>query len=1027
MKSITKFSKQLHKEYDKLLAMIAVIIVILNTITVPRPIEAQITTTPAPSGQTHPANTTTNTTTKTNVTVTTTSNIYGPQLIQFSESVVGECYPWLVMEHSILNLPTGVIYPGIGGDSAISVYCGNDYFAVRGANGVYVFRMDIGSLYKTVFLSDTLIFVDFKHDTVAVYDASNNVVFASNVKTNSDVAIKLSVAPLRISFDIVNGLPVIVYSVGSAGNASYVVATPGGEIQLPYVGYGAMAIRGDTVYVEANGIRLIKIDALALTYREADYIPLPFRVTNTLAVYDKYLLASSYGVLVLIEVEPSSPSYKTFRIIGEARITPVGYFVPQTSTTYVILSDRIEPVPGYAVAVFGNVAAFTNIVVSNETVQPVLWPFRTTVFVVTKELRGVMYSGSHAIAVDLPPGRYSLPRGVAIRIGTKMLLLDSDIVTYPELTQAPADIGPIPSVAYYVAEFPSKYLPVDVIDGVKAIYVGGGYAVLIRDRDAVVYGPYGATATILGTWMFGGVGDCVVLYDGNLRLYDFAGNSLTNYLYYVPFTPNYITCLHINGAYIVEIYVGTVKYVVGPKNSTAEVSDVPRYRDSEGLEIMMTVPAKLSMDGFAYGLPTDAQDIYINKYRAAWGVQNNVYILSIPDKAVFTLINAPPNKTFYPLEDYLLMYSPSSRTVEVLPYKAWFVGGCYIDLTTDSDADVYVNYKFFGTGSMRIYVPCNSVANIRSVKPYHKPAEATVQVIKPVSLELHPTPMIATVVLDVIAPKNLTISAVAIKIDDTQMLWNIGEAKQFLAKPYAFEILEFRPADVCEHYSFNQTFVEGNNKLTITCRLTAAVLAVYSRVPASVKVFAAGVDIETGIPLRMVDLVPNEIGYISVSPGSYTIISEPGPGLQGYTRRIINVTIPDLRVVVLDVTPAQYGKLVVEATVPTASIEVYSETGTVATGVGMLEISLPPGTYTVRAAAPNYRPFISSVEVQPGEVTTVTAVLIPLTQPAPPTQPPFWQRIEFQVSAAAATVAAAVFALWFRRRKKKEVPEAEVS
>jgi len=1020
MNPTIKISNQLIKGYDKLLTMVAVIIMLLGTITIPKPIEAQITTTPTP-----PTTATTNITAPTtNVTFTTTP--YGPQLIRFNEIVIGMCYPWLVMEHSVLNLPTGTLYPGIGGDSAISVYCGDNYFAVRGANGVYVFRMDTGNLYKTVFLSDTLKFVDFKHDAIALYDVTNNVVFVSNVKSDSDVAIKLSATPIRISFDIVNGLPVVAYSTGSTGSATYIVATPGGEVTLPYAGYGAVVIRGNIVYLEANGIKIVNIDPITLTYREVDYLPLPFRVTDILSAYDRFLLASSYGVLVLIDVEQSSLTYKSFRVVGEARITPVGYYVPQTATTYVILpNNKIEPVPGYAVALFGSAAAFTNIIVNNATLQPVLWPFRTSVLVVTKELRGVMYSGTHAIAIDLPPGRYSLPRGTTIRIGTKMLLLDSDIVTYPELTPASADVGPIPSVSYYVAEFPTRYLPVDVISGVKAIYVGGGYAVMIRDRDAIVYGPYGATATILGTWMFGGVGDCVVLYDGNLRLYDFAGNSLTNYLYYVPFTPNYVTCLHVDDTYIVEIYIGAIKYIVGPKNSTAEVSDVPRYRDSKGLEVIMTVPSKLSMSGFDFGLPTEAQDIYINKHRASWRVQSNVYILSIPDKAVFTLVNAPANKTFYPLEDYLLMYDRSSRTVEVLPYKAWFVGGCYIDLTTDSNANVYVNYKLFGVGSMRIYVQCNTTVDIETVKPHHKPARATVQVVKPVSLELHPTPIIANVILDVVAPKNLTISAVVVKIDGTQIMWSVGETRQFLSKSYTIEIIEFRPVDVCEHYSVNQTFTEGNNKLTISCRLTAAVLVLSSRVPTTVKIFATGVDIETGVPIRMVDLMPDAISYIPVTPGSYTIVSEPS--LQGYVRRIINVTIPDLRVVALDVTPAQYGKLIVEATVPTATIEVYSEAGTVATGVGRLEISLPSGTYVVRATAQNYKPFITSVEVHPGEATTVTAVLIPIApEPTQPTQPPFWQRIEFQISAAVAVIAVAVFALWFRRKQRKAVPETEV-
>jgi len=952
----------------------------------------------------------------------------GPQMIQFSEPAVGVCYPWLVLEHIIINLPTGTPYSGIGGDSAVAVYCGDDYFAVRGTSGVYVFRMNTGTLYRAVFLSGALRFVDFKHDYLAVYDTNNGVVYVSNIKADSDVAIRLSSEPMQISFDVVDGLPIVVYSTGAPGSATYVLASPGGELQLGYVGTGAVAIAGDTVYLESGGIRVLRVTSTS--YREVDFIPLPFRITSIPALFGGLMVVESYGVLAVVDVNPLSSTYKTFRVIGEAVITPVGYYVPKTDTSYVVLSNRFEPVPGYAVGVFGDVAAFTNMAVSNgSSTTSVLYPFRTTVFITTTELRGVLYSGKHAIAVTLPPGRYVLPRGTALSIGAKVVLLNSDILTYPEPARTSAEANVVPAVTYYTAEFPVKYVPLDTISNARGVYTGNGYALIIRDTDAVVYGPYGALATIPGIWFFGGIGDCVVLYDGNLRLYDFAGNPITSYLYYVPFVPDYVTCVRSGSDYLIEMYVGSIKYTMGPKGSTADTADIPRYRDPGGFEVIFTVPPRISAGWFALGLPQDASDIHINKLRAVWRTASGVYILSAPDGAIFVLVNAPASRTFYPLEDYVLMYDPSRGIVEVLPYKSWFVGGCYIDLVTDSDADVYVNNKYFGTGSTRIYMPCGSVANVKAVKPYHKPAESSVRVQKPTTLTLYPTPIIANVVLDVIAPKNLTISAVVLRIDGVQTVWSVGEVKQLLAKPYSIEVVEFKPADICRHYAFNYTFAEGDNRLTITCELTSPVLALQSSVPAVVKVYTAGVDVETGVPLSVAELTPNTIRYAAVSPGSYTVVSEPAPGLQGYVRKIINVTIPDVRVVLLDVTPAQYGRLIVEATVPTAMIEVYSEESTI-TGIGRLEAMLPPGTYFVRVTAPNYRPYMATVEVKPGEATTVTAVLLPMqTTPVPQqeSRPSLWGSAEFQIIAIVASVAAAAFALWFRRRRKeKEVPETEV-
>jgi len=945
------------------------------------------------------------------------------QPIQFNQFIVGACYPWLVLEHQIINMPTGMVYPGVGGDSALAVYCGNEYFAVKGANGIYIFRMDTGSMYRMVSITSNSSFIGFKHDNVGVYDAINNVVYVLDVKSGIDTPIKVSNATLQMDFDIINGIPVVVYVANVNNSNVYYVATPGSTLVLPYSGR-SISIYGDTIYLEDNGLRVLKITLTPqISVREIDYIPVPFPITRIEGLMSgRYLVLSSNGVKVLFDI-----SSKTLKYLGIVMITPIGYYIPQATTTYVILNDRLEPVPGYATVLFGDLGAFTNIINEDGSVVPFLYGFRTSILITNTPISGALYSGNYVLAVNLPAGTYKLPRSAVLKIGTDSIVLDKDITTYPQVSQSTPTPITTSSVKYYTVNFPSNYVPIDRVENAKGIYVGAERAIVITNTEAIIYNTFGISARIPGTWKYAGIGSCVVLYDGsNLRLYDFAGNPITNYVYPIP-APDFMTCGKVNGAYYVELYSYNVKTVIAPDGVKTEYISTPTYVDAVSqLTLVKSDPPLLTIGGFTYGLPSSSFDIRINGYVASWRDEDKLYVLSIKDSAVYVALNVPTSKTFYPMGDYVFMLDRDTGILEILPYKSWFISGCSITVNTDNDATVIVNGKAVGVGTTTVYVPCDATVNVTVSKQYYRSVSKQVIVNKPIYLDLHPEPIISNVVLNVITPRNLTVSTVVLRIDNDIVVWNVGTTKQFLSKPYNISVIEFRPLDVCVHYDFSKTFVEGSDTLNIECQLTVPVLALYSNVSANVKIFRSGMDIENDVPLYLITVEPETISYTTLTPGEYVIVSEPL--VQGYVRNIINVTITTIKVIPIDVTPLKFGHLSVVSTVSSASIVVYDENGAVvAQGTGTLDADLAPGTYSVSVSASGYKPFYTSVQLNAGEEQDVTAVLVPIEIVTTTPPPSMWQTSTFQIGLIIAGVlAAVVIALLLRRRKRAGVIGEEV-
>jgi len=942
----------------------------------------------------------------------------GPSLVRFDRVAVGVCYPWLVFDHFLFNLPAGRMFPGVGGDLAMEVFCGGEFFVVRGARGVYVFSLSTGVMREAFYLSPEHVFVGAKRDTVAVYDKESGVVFVKVIKGDSDVAVPLSASPRFIDYDVVQGIPLVAYSVESEEGSSYRLANPAFEVELPLRGSGALLLSGETLYVEHEGVVTVKVlDARRLHVSVASSASFPFRITEMVKLFGDLILARSHGTLLLVDA-----ARKTFEVVGSAVPTPVGYYVPDADTTYVVTRSGIRPAPGYAVGMFSDDAVFTN-VASEEGFTAALWPLRTSILVAFTDIDGVMYAGRHAMKLTLPAGAYRLPMGAVIWSGQHVILLDRDEVYYPEASEEDKPVS-VPTVKYSVASFPEKYVPLETFSGVESVVVGGNRALLIQSVRAVVYSEYGVSASIPGVWVFGGVGRCVVLYDGaSFRLYDFAGNPIASYQYLVLSPPKHVTCDSERGKYYAVLYYDTEVVRVGEDGARSERSDVLRVRDPvSGLTASFGVPVEVSLGEFRYALPPNATNLQVNGYLASWSRAGGLYVLSVKDSAVYVLAGAPDGALFYPLGDYVLAHREG--TVEVLPYKSWVVRQCYVDVETDPDATVYVNGKLAGTGSLRVYTECVRQLTIRAEKPHHKPAVEEVLVVRPVTVTLKPVPMTSRVKLEVVAPAGLNITGATVSLDDRAVEWSVGEEKELLAKTYKVVVFDFKPVDVCASLAANITFREGADTLRVPCELTSSVLVLRSRTHTAVEV----VRMPEEAVVASVVVLAGETKHVLVQPGVYEVLSKPME--PGYSAKNLTARVGERAVVVLDVTPLPTGRIEVRSNVEYASITVARLDGTVvATGDGTLVVDVEPGEYTVQVSAPGYTAHYEIVEVQAGEIITVEAVLSPLaTEVAPPPPPqPLWQRREIQLASILALIVAAALVLLWRRRRRVTVAEAEVT
>ena len=952
----------------------------------------------------------------------------GANLVKFGEEVVGVCYPWLVTKHFIINLPTGTTYPGTGGDTSEEVSCGDNVFIVKGKNGIYVFRKDTGTMINTVHLTASK-YIGAKDGTVGVYSYVNNIVYIKFIEGSSDVGVKLSEVPYMISYTMLSSIPVVGYSAvpKNSTTTTYYLSNLGKTVKLPYMGSGAIYLSGNEVYLESNnGLLALKItDPVSLTYKEDFFIPLPFKITEIKGEIKGYLLVSSYGILIKINVDKNSLYFKTWKVIGDAEPTSVGYYTPSTKTTYVITDNGIYPVPGKATGILENVV-FTNVPIGNSSIG-IMWPLRSAIVVFVEPFNGELYMSDYSIKLDIQGGTYRLPMGGVLKYGQYTLLLDQPEQYFPPEKYTEQQVIPASSVNYSVIQFPSLYVPYDTFQNVKYVGTGGGRVILIQNDKAIVYSEYGPTISIPGTWMFGGVGECVVLYDGaSFRVFDYAGNPLATYSYYMSSEPDYVSCAMKSGQPVVLLFKSSKVIYIGSNGTKIENKlDVGEIRDPTGVSVLYTIPYQVRYSGFVYPLPLKAMEIHINKYWATWKLNGNGYILSVPDSVVYVLMNLPSSKTLYPIDDkQVALYDKGTQKVEIIPYKSWFTSNCYLNVNTDPQATVYINGRQVGVGPVKVYTKCGASLNVKVTEQYHHPASKYVTVSGPTTLELRPKPMISRVTLVVQAPDNLTIDAVEVNVDGNNMLWHVGEPKTFIPKEHKISILKFYPVDVCEHTTFNTTFKEGTDTLEIQCNLVSSVLALHSNVTTIVKIYTKELGVK-GKPISTVYVQPDKTEYVKIPQGDYLVQSNPVN--ENYTTKIINVTVPVKKILYLDVTPYSLSRLVAKTNVPTATITVSYKNGTkIRSSVGKIDVKLLPGTYMVSAIAPNYSQYVNMVQIKPGQSVTLNITLTPLAPQKPPQKPPIWKNTKFQISTIIVVVIATILALWWKKRRLGAIENIEV-
>lgn len=943
-----------------------------------------------------------------------------PTLIQFEE-MAGLCYPWLILKTgTLLNLETGVTYPGIGGDDALSVECAKNYFIVVGNTGVYTLNRETGLVVDVVFTTPNLIYIGSDSGAVALLSLQEPVVLV-HIPGTGDVAVSLKDYPIDVSFSMIDGVPVILYSIRvSPDMVEYRLANPSTDTLLKNTtGSGAVKIDRSTAYIESDGLLVYKItDPTTLSYTLSEYIPLPFTITKIASVSNGVVYAYAYGVLVTVDIAEHA-----WDIIGSATLTPVGYYVEEANTTYVYYDGSYYPVPGYAVARLGT-AVFTNID-TGMGVSGYLWPLKRVNLVAREAVVGNLLipedGATYIIAINLPPGVYALPEG-SISTQEGVIALEPPEAYYPPVSHGTVQTAtPTPNIEYKVAVYPSKYIPLDVIEDVSFIATGAERAVLITKLGAIVYSEYGRSAFIPGTWKWGGVGDYIVLYDGaSLRLFDYAGNPIASYYYYSITPPIYATT---DGDTVILYYTNRVAKI-SSDGVDYEYKDVPGYTDpTTGLSVFYYTTPVISLGDTEIPIPVEpGARVEISKYTAAWASWGDIYILSILDGTAYVLKNATGIHP-YPLGDYLILYQEDTRTAVVIPYKEWVGGACFVKVITDEDATIYINGEPVGNYTATYYTSCGARLNVTVAKPYYKPASEIVMVPQGgIEVELHPTPLIAEVKLEVVTPQNLTIESVEVSINGERMTWKVGSTIKLVAGlPYTIEVIRFNP-DVCLRQTIQTSFEEGKNTLRLTCQLAGSVLALTTKTPVNVEIKD-----DRGRTVTIVYIEPAQPAYLQVDPGKYTLISNPVSG--NYTTRQFEVTLASNQVIYLDVTPYQLSMLKVVASVPNARITVKTENGTViAEGVGTLEKYVIPGTYTITAEAPGFAPYMDIVTVEPGKSLVVNATLTPI--PASPTAtpaPPAWQKPEFQVGVTLVVAAVIGIALLLRRRRMAPSREMVVS
>ena len=921
-----------------------------------------------------------------------------PSYITLQGRGLAYCRGWLVTSDSIIYLPSGerhALYAPAG-----SALCSHGFIIAVGDGVVMVYRPPrLVAVYRT---NATLVGA-----AGAALLFHNGSAFTLATPGGS-LSIPAPYGVLTASFAIVGSVPVVVYdALLPNGSTEYIAANPFGWRGLGATGPGGVYLGedGTVILAVSDGLAVGRLDPVRLTLRINYTVYVPVPVARIARVeWPKVYGYTPTGDLVTVDLER-----RTWRILGAFRSAPAGLYDPAVGATLVPAGEGLRRVPGYAFARLGDVVLTA---VNDSTI---VYPLVPSILHMREDATVTIIHGGLALRVRLHPGDYIVPRGSVVLVDGAAVPVAGPEAWIPARravrpTQPPASLSYTP----VALEWPQAPIPIDNITGVSRVYAGSGRLIIIRGSDAIVYTEYGAALRIPGVWEWGVPGAaCLALYDGeSIHVYDYGGARLAVYGPYELPAPLAGSCRPGPNGPVVTLVYSNYTIVVGPRG--AERLPNAAYTDpASGI----TYDYRAGVLRYASSVLRAPPGTIVNGYQAAWYENGALHILDLRDGRLYIVLGAPRAR-YYPVGGRLAVYA--NGTLLVYPFKSW-LSACYVRVDTEPYARVYVGSRLVSIGPVTVYAPCGSTLTITARAPWMRPATATVVVVPGGRLvSLHPRPVYTNVTVDVRAPEGLRVERLELQIDNRTVAARPGSVLRIWVKPHDVTVTSVTPR-VCQP---EPRVLHGwvprppRDTLVINCVLATPVLALRSNVTVNVFVYSG----RGRVPVAIREVAPNETVYVALPAGVYRLVSRPVAS--GYAPRVLNVTLPEGRVVIVDVTPVPLPRLIVRASPPTAVITVAAANGTVvARARGRLVATLEPGSYTVRVAAPGYNPATLPVKLEPGQVAELNVTLVPAPVHKPRPRP-WWENPALQAAAAAGVAASAAAALIWRRRRRA-APEVE--
>ncbi len=919
---------------------------------------------------------------------------------------VALCYPYMIEASGLVNLRTGASYSFWPGDTAIAASCSDGYILVVGEHGAYFISMSGPALSKfsELWVGDL---VGVSGD-MAAYLVNGSVYVLS---PGQDFVIVPPVGSVPISFTVNGGVPeVLLY-----GNGSFALEFPVSSV-IPLRAlslYPSGGVNGSLVYVQSYNGTLYELSEAP--YSQPTLVgaySLPVQLTRIYVVAPNYVIANSRAGMILVQLQPS----QTLDVIGNVTLTPVGYYAPWLGYTFVYVEGSWVPVPGYAIGVLGQLAVVTD--VGNQTV---LYPLYPTNLVAGVPVSGQLVIGNYSVKVSMRPGAYAIPSPSVLEMIGKALQLIGGSEYYP------------PNVTYpfhmVVLVYPPSSMGEQKLTGVTYVAAGAGSLLVIMNGNAEVMTAGGATLTIGGPWLYGGVGPAgVALYaNGTIYVFNYQRQEVASYTALVSYVPLVMSPYEVGGNYYVLLEGpgapgnGTF-YIFGPSGETSFQTTLRAEDVGSGVAVVYGPSGTTGyIEAGPLTIPIQVQRLYasVNGMTVSYRTPGGDYVLvDLETGQEFVLLDAPDLQA-YALGPYgLAVYDPRAGTLQLVNVSQLMQSEVMLNVISSPGSYIYVNGTLAGVGNATVYAPYGSTLNVTAVRQYTLPSTEIVHMTGPLTISVSPTPLVANLTLSVISP--IPVDYVTASVNGSTFKWPVNGTIQLTAGiPYTISITSASPLNYCAALTVSEVFPPGHDVLTFNCTLKVPVLELFSAIPATVEVATA-----SG-PVATLNLTPGVSEYVAVMPGSYTIASTTSVSGRAPYSQVVTISSPGLYA--YNVTPpprAMVAILTAYSNVPYANISVYFQNGTIiASHVGSISLSLRPGVYLVKASAPGYTNETKSVMLASGSTMNL---LVPLTPYVPPKKSVISTRVIMVGAAVGATAAAAGVGFIMYRRSRMTVEELQV-